>query len=94
MWALGRAAKAETLRRESDADVVSASDIPIKDGPVPRPMTKSEIKVRCVAISRALYSPLTRSPSQDYVQYYARTAKAFVEEAGGDGVEIHKLAVT
>lgn len=28
---------------------------------------------------------------QDYVKYYARAAKMFVEEAGGDGVEIHKF---
>ena len=30
------------------------------------------------------------SLGQDYVSYYARAAKLFVEEAGGDGVEIHK----
>ncbi|GAA5983281.1 hypothetical protein JCM11641_002248 [Rhodosporidiobolus odoratus] len=32
---------------------------------------------------------LTKQEIQDYVSYYARAAKAFVEEAGGDGVEIH-----
>ena len=32
----------------------------------------------------------TASLGQDYVNYYARAAKLFVEEAGGDGVEIHK----
>lgn len=70
LWALGRAADADCLRKESNADVVSASDIPFEGGAKPRPLTKSEI--------------------QDYVRYFARTAKAFVEEAGGDGVEIHK----
>ncbi|POY70078.1 hypothetical protein BMF94_6914 [Rhodotorula taiwanensis] len=69
LWALGRAADADCLRKESNADVVSASDIPFEGGAKPRPLTKSEI--------------------QDYVRYFARTAKAFVEEAGGDGVEIH-----
>ncbi|GAA5890664.1 hypothetical protein JCM8208_004953 [Rhodotorula glutinis] len=33
--------------------------------------------------------PLTREEIKDYVSYYARAAKKFVEEAGGDGCEIH-----
>ncbi|TKA58518.1 hypothetical protein B0A53_00259 [Rhodotorula sp. CCFEE 5036] len=33
--------------------------------------------------------PLRREEIQDYVTYYARAAKMFVEDAGGDGVEIH-----
>ncbi|GJN91149.1 hypothetical protein Rhopal_004167-T1 [Rhodotorula paludigena] len=33
--------------------------------------------------------PLTKEEIKDYVSYYARAAKLFVEEAGGDGVEIH-----
>ncbi|GJN91263.1 hypothetical protein Rhopal_004282-T1 [Rhodotorula paludigena] len=33
--------------------------------------------------------PLTKLEIQDYIGYYAQAAKRFVEEAGGDGVEIH-----
>ncbi|BGP56253.1 hypothetical protein JCM8202v2_003867 [Rhodotorula sphaerocarpa] len=33
--------------------------------------------------------PMTKEQIQDYVNYYARCAKLFVEEAGGDGIEIH-----
>ncbi|GAA6057557.1 hypothetical protein JCM3770_000257 [Rhodotorula araucariae] len=33
--------------------------------------------------------PLTVEEIQEHVGYYARAAKLFVEEAGGDGVEIH-----
>ena len=45
LWALGRAAKAETLKAElGDAGkVVSASDIPITGGPTPVPLTEEEI---------------------------------------------------
>ncbi|GAA5871333.1 hypothetical protein JCM3774_000913 [Rhodotorula dairenensis] len=69
LWALGRAADPNNLKKEANADVVSASDIPFEGGAKPRPLSKAEI--------------------QDYVNYYARAAKLFVEEAGGDGVEIH-----
>ncbi|GAA5896435.1 hypothetical protein JCM6882_001012 [Rhodosporidiobolus microsporus] len=69
LWALGRAADAGALRKEYDADVVSASDVPFEGGATPRPLTKAEI--------------------QDYIHYYARAAKLFIEEAGGDAVEIH-----
>ncbi|GAA5992362.1 hypothetical protein JCM10908_000446 [Rhodotorula pacifica] len=33
--------------------------------------------------------PLSEREIQDYVSYYARAAELFVNEAGGDGVEIH-----
>ncbi|GAA5826468.1 hypothetical protein JCM11251_002383 [Rhodosporidiobolus azoricus] len=33
--------------------------------------------------------PLTKAELQDFAHYYARAAKLFIEEAGGDGVEIH-----
>ncbi|GAA5911825.1 alkene reductase [Sporobolomyces salmoneus] len=33
--------------------------------------------------------PLTKEEIADFVGYYARCAKMFVEECGGDGVEIH-----
>ncbi|TNY21047.1 hypothetical protein DMC30DRAFT_446547 [Rhodotorula diobovata] len=33
--------------------------------------------------------PLTKDEIKDYVLYYARAAKKFVEEAGGDGCEVH-----
>ncbi|BGP25260.1 hypothetical protein JCM10295v2_004183 [Rhodotorula toruloides] len=69
LWALGRAADPGNLKKEFNADVVSASDVPFEGGAKPRALTKEEI--------------------QDYIGYYARAAKLFVEEAGGDGVEIH-----
>lgn len=68
LWALGRAADADVLKKDS-YDVVSASDLPFEGGATPRPLTEAEIG--------------------QYVADYASTAKAFVEQAGGDGVEIH-----
>lgn len=38
-----------------------------------------------------LFLTLAAVHLQDYVKYYARAAKLFVEEAGGDGVEVHKF---
>ncbi|PNP54664.1 hypothetical protein THARTR1_05221 [Trichoderma harzianum] len=43
LWALGRAAKAEVLKEESGADLVSASDIAEANGVKPRPLTEKEI---------------------------------------------------
>jgi NADPH2 dehydrogenase len=44
MWALGRASDPNTLKKEGNHDLVSASDIPIQQGGIkPRPLTKSEI---------------------------------------------------
>jgi NADPH2 dehydrogenase len=44
LWALGRAAQPNVLKKEGNYDFVSASDVPIKaDGERPRPMSKSEI---------------------------------------------------
>jgi NADPH2 dehydrogenase len=44
LWALGRSALYETVK-EDGHDYVSASDIPMAPGgPVPRPLTKEEIK--------------------------------------------------
>ncbi|GAA6010318.1 hypothetical protein JCM11491_006265 [Sporobolomyces phaffii] len=69
LWALGRAADPEVLKKETGEDVHSASDVPFEGGATPRPLTKEEIA--------------------EYVSYYARAAKNFVEKCGGDGVEIH-----
>ncbi|VDB93777.1 unnamed protein product [Peniophora sp. CBMAI 1063] len=59
LWALGRAAYPEVLKKEGPYDVVSASDIPLADadhpGHTPRPLTVEEIK--------------------EYVQLYAQAAK-------------------
>ncbi|KAL4252354.1 Aldolase-type TIM barrel [Abortiporus biennis] len=43
LWALGRTAKPEHLAK-SGFDLVSASDVPLKDKPKPRPLTVAEIK--------------------------------------------------
>lgn len=68
LWALGRAAKADTLAKEGPGyDVVSASDVPFEGGDKPRPLSEADIA--------------------RYVGHYAAAAKAFVERAGGDGVE-------
>ena len=45
LWALGRPAHPDVLKKEGPYDVVGASDLPMdKDGPVPRPLTVEEIK--------------------------------------------------
>lgn len=67
LWALGRAATADVLKKEGNFDVVSSSDVLFEGGATPRPLTEAEI--------------------QQYVKDYAAAANAFVERAGGDGVE-------
>ena len=45
LWALGRPAHPDVLKKEGPYDLVSASDLPLdKDGPVPRPLTVEETK--------------------------------------------------
>ena len=45
LWALGRAAYPDVLKKEGPYDLVSASDLPLdKDAAVPRPLTVEEIK--------------------------------------------------
>lgn len=43
LWALGRAAEAEVLKRDG-YDLVSSSDIPMTGGSKPRPLTTAEIQ--------------------------------------------------
>ncbi|KAJ7042959.1 NADH:flavin oxidoreductase/NADH oxidase [Mycena alexandri] len=43
LWALGRAAEADAVANEK-LDYVSASDVPLKGGPTPRPLTIQEIR--------------------------------------------------
>ena len=81
LWALGRAASVEQLKREDPSfEYVSAGDVPLPREPVheeeygdhaprPRPLTKEEIA--------------------EYVQLHATAARNAVERAGFDGVEIH-----
>lgn len=80
LWALGRAASVEQLKKEDlSFEYVSAGDVPLPrtpqqeengdDAPRPRPLTKAEI--------------------QEYVQLYARGARNAIERAGFDGIEIH-----
>jgi NADPH2 dehydrogenase len=81
LWALGRAASVEQLKKEDPSfEYVSAGDVPLPRDPLheeeygdhpprPRPMTKDEIA--------------------EYVQLYATAARNAVERAGFDGVEIH-----
>jgi NADPH2 dehydrogenase len=42
LWALGRAAN-NVILKEGGYDVVSASNVPLPSGDVPRPLTKDEI---------------------------------------------------
>ena len=77
LWALGRAASIEQLKKEDPSfEYVSAGDVPLPRKPQqqqepshPRPLTKAEIA--------------------EYVQLYATAARNAVERAGFDGVEIH-----
>jgi 2,4-dienoyl-CoA reductase-like NADH-dependent reductase (Old Yellow Enzyme family) len=80
LWALGRAASVEQLKKEDPSfEYVSAGDVPLprtreqeengEDAPRPRPLSKAEIS--------------------EYVQLYATAAREAVERAGFDGVEMH-----
>ncbi|CRG90018.1 hypothetical protein PISL3812_07059 [Talaromyces islandicus] len=47
IWALGRTANLELVRKESgreDAQLVSSSDVPLGQNPAPRPLTEAEIQ--------------------------------------------------
>jgi hypothetical protein len=54
LWALGRAADPNNLKKEANADVVSASDIPFEGGAKPRPLSKEEIQVSGRHVPRRL----------------------------------------
>jgi NADPH2 dehydrogenase len=75
LWALGRRASPEQLKREDPSfEYVAAGSVPppasnTSTPPTPRPLTKTEIA--------------------EYVQLYATAARNAVERAGFDGVEIH-----
>jgi NADPH2 dehydrogenase len=80
LWALGRAADVELLKKEDPSfEYVSSGNVPLPrtpqqeangdDAPRPRALTKAEIA--------------------EYVQLYATAARNAVERAGFDGVEIH-----
>ncbi|TFK36209.1 hypothetical protein BDQ12DRAFT_687024 [Crucibulum laeve] len=73
LWALGRAAIPNQLKKEGDLPFVSASAVPLRDrpktDPLPRPLTIEEI--------------------QQYIGFYAQAAENAVLKAGFDGVEIH-----
>ena len=74
LWALGRTASPEQLKREDPSfEYVAAGTIPHASNTSttqnPRPLTKTEIA--------------------EYVQLYATAARNAVERAGFDGVEIH-----
>ncbi|KAI0000408.1 NADH:flavin oxidoreductase/NADH oxidase [Russula vinacea] len=76
IWALGRAASVEKLKKEDPSfDYVSAGDVPVprkpeqeeksEDAPRPRPLSKEEIA--------------------EYVELFATAAREAVERAGFDG---------
>ena len=92
---MGRAGEAKVLAKEPEGkfDVVSASDVPL-EGALP---------LLCHSVLRALLRrtrfgtggdtprPLTEAEIEQYPKDYALAAKRFVEEAGGDGVEIQSV---
>ncbi|KAK4701083.1 NADPH2 dehydrogenase, partial [Phenoliferia sp. Uapishka_3] len=69
MWALGRVAVPDELKKFGGGDLISSSDVPFDKMDKPRPLTIEEMG--------------------KWKSDYAAAAKRFVEEAGGDGVEIH-----
>jgi NADPH2 dehydrogenase len=82
LWALGRAADVELLKKEDPSlEYVGAGDVPLPrtpqhllddDGPeAPRPRALTKVEIA------------------EYVQLYATGARNAVERAGFDGVEIH-----
>jgi NADPH2 dehydrogenase len=44
LWALGRQAKPESLKKEGGYPYVSSSDIPIRGRPKPRPLSGDEVQ--------------------------------------------------
>ena len=83
LWALGRGASIEQLRRENPSfEYVSAGDVPL-----PRKPQQQEGEENGVDPPRP--RPLTKAEIAEYVQLYATAARNAVDRAGFDGVEIY-----
>jgi NADPH2 dehydrogenase len=75
LWALGRRASPEQLKREDPSfEHVAAGSVPSHVSDTSTPSTPR---------------PLTKTEIAEYVQLYATAARSAVERAGFDGVEIH-----
>jgi NADPH2 dehydrogenase len=84
LWALGRAASIEQLKRENPSfEYVSAGDVPLPR----KPQQQQEEEENGVDAPRP--RPLTKAEIAEYVQLYATAARNAVERAGFDGVEIY-----
>ena len=83
LWALGRGASIEQLKRENPSfEYVSAGDVPL-----PRKPQQQEGEENGVDPLRP--RPLTKAEIAEYVQLYATAARNAVDRAGFDGVEIY-----
>ena len=83
LWALGRGASIEQLRRENPSfEYVSAGDVPL-----PRKPQQQEGEENGVDPPRP--RPLTKAEIAEYVQLYATAARNAVDRAGFDGVEVY-----
>jgi NADPH2 dehydrogenase len=82
LWALGRAASAEQLKREDPSfDYVGAGDVPLPRKPQQQQRENGDEAQRPRA--------LTKPEIAEYVRLYATAACNAIERAGFDGVEIY-----
>jgi hypothetical protein len=82
LWALGRAASAEQLKREDPSfDYVGAGDVPLPRKPQQQQRENGDEAQRPRA--------LTKPEIAEYVWLYATAACNAIERAGFDGVEIY-----
>ena len=80
LWALGRTASPEQLKREDPSfEYVAAGSVPLHANINDPTDTSPPLTPR----------PLTKAEIAEYVQLYAAAARNAVERAGFDGVEIH-----
>lgn len=62
LWALGRAAQPDVLKKEGGFDLVSSSDVAMSDNsPAPRPMTEEEIKLFTADYAQAAKNAVERA---------------------------------
>jgi NADPH2 dehydrogenase len=85
LWALGRGASIEQLKRENPSfEYVSAGDVPL-----PRKPQQQQGEEKKTGVGAPRPRPLTKAEIAEYVQLYATATRNAIDRAGFDGVEIY-----
>lgn len=83
LWAIGRAANADSLKAEGGFDVVSSSDVPFEGGATPRALTEAEIKEYVGWYAQAAKNFVEGAGGDGVEVHGANGCVAFFRGAGG-----------